>query len=102
MNRKRFGSLSVEKIILDFDKFVKTKTNSKEKPSETYTAVEILRWYIQVKKVTLRKKQLFPLWKKIARATAGPGYVDKGEYPKHFQKANEILFKSTSRPFAFR
>lgn len=106
MKAKRFKSVSVQKIVSEFDVAVMdkallegSKAYNHALPSEIHSALEILSWWIGKTKAILRKQQMFQLWKKIARKTMGKNYVDKGEYPAHDKRAGNFFYEYVSLPF---
>ncbi|MEA4910918.1 hypothetical protein SDC9_21761 [bioreactor metagenome] len=106
MKTKNFKKIDVQKIISDFDTRVidealieGSKAYNHNLPSEIHSASDILAWWVQKRKVTIRKTQMFQLWKKIARSTMGKNYVDKGEYPAHNKNAGNYLYDYVSLPF---
>lgn len=109
MKAKNFKKINVQGIISNFDVSVMDQAllegsvaYNHNLPSEIHSAADILSWHIQKNKPTFRKRQLFQIWKKIAHASAGPGYSDKKEYPKFLPRANKILAKRILKPFALK
>lgn len=109
MKAKRFKMINVSQIVNDFDNDVMDKALQEgssaynhQLPSLVHSATEILNWFVQKRKVVLRKSQLFQLWKKIARKTMGKGYIDKGEYPAHDKTGGNFLYNYVQLPFVLK
>lgn len=106
MKSKRFKRIDdkvVDRILSDFDNAAidgaLSQVYNHKPPSEVHEAVDILYWWVQTKKATLRKSQLYQLWKKLVQKTMGKNYANKDALPSNDKKMGDILYEYMNYPF---